>query len=80
LSSEVDFLITAIGVGVLMIILFFAIGQVGGEKRITSKAAIAFFMIIAGLIFIKITWLGYSLIGVGGALAIFDTLIKSRKK
>lgn len=50
----------------------------GNENRLTPLAAVAFSFVIAGIAFGDTRALGYSLMGVGVALAVADILIQRR--
>lgn len=50
------------------------------KKRLSKLASIAFFFIIAGIIFGENQLIGYSLMGVGVILAVVDIIKKSVKK
>jgi hypothetical protein len=58
----------------LAVIAFLVLNSINGkkQKRLSRLAAIAFSLIVAGLIFGENRWLSYPLIGTGIILALID--------
>ncbi len=68
----------------IAIVAFLAIGAAvlirkGGGRPLTPLASVAFALVLAGIIFGENRAVGYSLIGVGVAVAIADMYLKGRR-
>lgn len=65
----------------LAVIAFFRLKSSNGkkQKKLSTLAAIAFSLVIAGLVFGENRWVGYSLIGAGIILALVDMWDKQKK-
>jgi len=79
MNSQPEFLFLAIGVSSVLIWLFIVIGRTGDEKRITPLIGAAIVLIVAGLFFRDLRWVGYSLIGAGLALIGFAAIRRQSK-
>lgn len=49
------------------------------SKPLSPLAALAFGFVVAGIVFGDSRWVGYSLMGIGVALAVADLLIQRKK-
>jgi len=69
-----------IAIVLLAVIFFIRLKSSDGkkQKRLSRLTAIAFSLIVAGLIFGENRWLGYPLIGTGIILALIDIKNKNR--
>ncbi len=79
MNSQPEFLFLAIGVSSVLIWLFIVIGRTGDEKRVTPLIGAAIVLIVAGLFFRDLRWLGYSLIAAGLVLMGFAALRRRPK-
>jgi len=70
---------TIIALAVLAVIFFF-VNKNKKQKQLSKLTAIAFAFVIAGIVFGENRLIGYSLIGIGIALAIIDAVKKSKRK
>lgn len=64
---------------VIVLLLFFFSGNLK-EKKMSKLASLAFFFIIAGIVFGEDKLVGYGLIGVGLVLALIDMIQKYKNK
>jgi len=77
-ASQIYILVSILALAAIIFILFLTIGK--KHKKISTLTYLAFMFIIAGIIFGDSKYIGYSLMGVGVALAIVDIILKERKK
>jgi hypothetical protein len=70
----------AIGVLVIIAVLFFLVGRNRSENRLTSLAGLAFGFILAGIVFGSNQFLGYGLLAIGVILAVVDIINKAKSK
>ncbi len=71
-----------VAVGILAFLVIAAVVVfVGGRRptRLSPILAIAVAFVVAGIAFGDSRWVGYTLIGIGVALAIVDAIVSSRK-
>jgi hypothetical protein len=71
-----------VALGILALIVIAAVVVVVGGRRptrISPILAIALAFVVAGIAFGENRWVGYTLIGIGVALAIADAIVSSRK-
>ena len=74
------YLAVSVGVLVIVALLTFLVRGERRENRLTSQASLAFGFILAGILFGDERLIGYSLLGVGVILAVYDMFkrLKSR--
>lgn len=63
----------------LILVIVYRLKRQNPEKKMTKLAALSFCFIIAGFIFGESRSVGYSLMGVGGLLALIDIVKKIKK-
>jgi hypothetical protein len=79
MSPSVVYIAVSIAVLAIVSILILFASRGKREKRLTPLAGLAFGLILAGIFFGDDRLIGYSLLGVGVALAIVDILYRLRK-
>ncbi len=77
-ASQIYILISIIVLAIIMVILILT--RKKRQKSLSPLAGLAFALIIAGIIFGENRLIGYSLMGVGVALAIIDMVRKLKTK
>lgn len=73
------FILVAIVALAVIAILIFAIRKRGPQKQLSPLAALAFLLVIAGILFGEDRITGYGLLGAGVVLAIIDIIGKLRR-
>jgi hypothetical protein len=73
------YIITAIIALVIIAIFFIFVQKNTGQKQPSGIVYIGLLFIIAGIIFGEDRLFGYSLIGLGAILSIFDIIVKWRR-
>lgn len=73
MNTSQIYLITSIAAFVLVAILFLAARRKG--KKLTPLVGFAWALVLAGIVFSEDRLIGYSLMGVGAALAVIDMYI-----
>ena len=76
-SSQIFVLISVVVLAIVAVLVFLVRNDTKAN-RLTPLASTAFAFVIAGIVFAENKVVGYSLIGVGIALAVVDTLRKGR--
>jgi uncharacterized membrane protein len=77
MNTSQIYIIISITALVLVVILFLAARKKG--KKFTPLVGLAWALVLAGIIFSEDRLIGYSLIGVGVALAVIDMYIIPRR-
>jgi uncharacterized membrane-anchored protein YitT (DUF2179 family) len=77
-ASQIYILVSILALAAIIFILFLTRGK--KHKKISILTYLAFMFIIAGIIFGDSKYIGYSLMGIGVAIAIVDIIIKEKKK
>lgn len=77
-TSQV-YLAVSVGVLVIVALLTFLVRGERRENRLTSQAGLAFGFILAGILFGDERLIGYSLLGVGVILAVYDMFKRLKK-
>jgi hypothetical protein len=79
MTDATIFIILAVVAFVAVAAIIFMRGISGVGQRLSPLAGIAFAFVVAGIVFGDDRVLGYSLIGVGVAIAAGDMIIKGRR-
>lgn len=74
------YIATSIIVLAIVSILLVYIYKDTKKKRLSKLASLAFFFILAGILFGEDRLIGYSLMGIGIAIAIADIVLKAKPK
>jgi len=74
------YILISIAVLLIIAILLFVVKKNKKEKKLTPLASLAFSFVLAGIIFGDDRLIGYSLLGIGVAIAIVDVILKRKKK
>lgn len=77
MNTSQIYIIISIAALVLVVILFLAARKKG--KKLTPLVGFAWALVLAGIIFSEDRLIGYSLIGVGVALAVIDRYITPKR-
>lgn len=78
-NSQIWIIVAIVVLAVVLIMRYFTSKNKKDYFKISTLASFAFAFILAGLIFSTNRLVGYSLFGVGIALAIIDIINKSKK-
>lgn len=76
--SQTYILIALVALAVIVGLVFFVKHK--GGKKLTPLAGLAFALVVAGIVFGDERLIGYSLMGVGVALAVIDMFMQQRGK
>jgi len=78
-TSQIWIAVSIVVLAIVALLVFF-VGKGKKENRLTPLASLAFACILAGVIFGDDRLIGYSLLGAGVILAVFDMFNRSRSK
>ncbi|MFH1712925.1 MAG: hypothetical protein ABH896_01940 [Candidatus Jacksonbacteria bacterium] len=76
--SQIYIIIGIIALAIIALAMYIIKGQ-KPEKKLTELTTLSFIFVIAGITFGKSRLIGYSLLGIGIALAVIDIIKKIRK-
>ena len=80
MNTSQIYIVVSIVVLAIIAILVFVVLRNRKEKRLTPLAGLAFGFVLAGILFGEDRLIGYSLLGVGVILAVFDIFNRSKSK
>jgi membrane-bound ClpP family serine protease len=79
LDSSLLFILVTLAVLLFVAVLVFVFNRGGQHNRLTPLAAIAFCLIIAGILFNANQIVAFGLMGVGIVLAVLDVCLRRKK-